>query len=78
MLAGAWANMCIEFADNGLKPIKWGFECEAMTFLEHHNFIVTQEPEKRKRKLIVKIKGHYILKGQHFFCTNLNKHLEKD
>ena len=75
-IADAWADICAEYVIQGLKPIKWGFECDAINFLETHLFLVSQEPAKGKRKLTIRPRGHHEIQGQHFFCILFDQHLE--
>lgn len=77
-LADAWADMCSCYVTNDLKPIKWGYECDAIKFLEMCRYLVSQEPEKGKRKLTLKLNGHQIIKGRHFFCIEYDQHQAKE
>lgn len=77
-IADAWADICSEYVLQGLVPIKWGFECDAITFMEQNSFLVSQDPQKGKRKLVLKPLGHRLIEGQHFFCASFNQHLEKE
>lgn len=74
-IAEAWADICAEYVLQGLKPIKWGIECEAISQMENGGYIVSHENLVKGRKLIVKPLGRHDLQDQHFFCIDFENHL---